>query len=132
MVTALYEDVCHNIAANTKRLKTLKEAGMPIVLVANFYGNLKTVIQEFGIDQYFDDVVESEYVKVRKPDPMIFNMGIDALKINQPGIQPNEVCVVGDSDKNDIKPASELGCKTIKIETPTSFRKVLRLVGKAK
>lgn len=132
MVTALYEDVCQNINANAKRLKKLKEAGMPIVLVANFYGNLKTVLQEFGIEEYFDDVIESEIVKVRKPDLLIYNKAIDALRINQPDIQPNEVCVVGDSDKNDIKPASELGCKTIKIESPTSFRKVLRLVGKAR
>ena len=29
------------------------------------------------------------------------------------GINPSEVCVVGDDYENDIKPAQELGCKSV-------------------
>lgn len=45
-------------------------------------------------------------VGVRKPDPKIFRLGVDAL-----GLKPEEVLVVGDSYKKDIVPAETIGCK---------------------
>jgi putative hydrolase of the HAD superfamily len=80
----------------------------PLVLVSNFYGNLETVLKDFGIDLYFKDIIESAVVKVRKPDPAIFEKGVKAL-----GFQPEEIAVVGDSYEKDIVPARALGCRTI-------------------
>jgi putative hydrolase of the HAD superfamily len=45
---------------------------------------------------------------VRKPNPNIFRLGIDALQL-----PPGEVCVVGDSYEKDILPAMSLGCHTV-------------------
>ena len=45
-------------------------------------------------------------VGIRKPDPRIFALGVDAL-----GLKPQEVLVVGDSYKKDILPAESLGCR---------------------
>ena len=45
-------------------------------------------------------------VGVRKPDPKIFSLGVEAL-----GLSPEEVLVVGDSYKKDIVPAESIGCK---------------------
>ncbi len=80
----------------------------PLVMVSNFYGNLKSVLSDFGILKYFKVVVESSVVGVRKPDPSIFLLGVNAL-----GVLPEEILVVGDSLENDIMPASEIGCKTV-------------------
>ena len=80
----------------------------PLVLVSNFYGNLSTVLLEFGLDGIFDAVVESAVVGVRKPDPRIFLMGVEALKL-----PPSKVTAVGDSLEKDVIPAREVGCRTV-------------------
>lgn len=84
-----------------------------LVLVSNFYGNIKTVLQDFGIAGLFDKVIESAVVGVRKPDPEIFRMGVRAL-----GFAPEECLVVGDSYRKDIRPALEAGCKAVWIKGP--------------
>ncbi|MCD8301727.1 MAG: HAD family hydrolase [Prevotellaceae bacterium] len=79
----------------------------PLVLVSNFYGNIGAVLQDFSL-QYFQSVIESSVVGVRKPDPQIFRLGVEAL-----GFEPQEVVVVGDSFSKDIVPAHSLGCQTV-------------------
>ncbi len=78
----------------------------PMVLVSNFYGNVETVLSDFGLLHYFRRIIESAVVGVRKPDPRIFGLGVEAL-----GLRPEEVLVVGDSYKKDIMPAESIGCK---------------------
>ena len=79
-----------------------------MALVSNFYGNMPTVLHEFGMDRFFDSVIESAVVGVRKPNPQIFLLGVEAL-----GLSPSEVVVVGDSMKKDIIPAKAAGCRTV-------------------
>lgn len=79
-----------------------------LVLVSNFYGNIASVLADFRLDAYFPVIVESAVVGVRKPDPKIFELGVEAL-----GLQPDEVVVIGDSYDKDIVPARSIGCKTI-------------------
>lgn len=87
-------------------LDALKERGIPMVLVSNFYGNVQAVLADFDLLRYFDSIVESAVVGVRKPDPQIFRLGVGAL-----GMKPEEVLVVGDSYKKDILPAESIGCR---------------------
>ena len=92
----------------TRRVLDTLAARYPMVLVSNFYGNIHSVLRAYGIDGYFRAVVESAVVGIRKPDPQIFALGIDAL-----GLQPHEVLVAGDSYSKDIVPAHSLGCHTV-------------------
>lgn len=78
----------------------------PMVLVSNFYGNVESVLRDFNLRHYFKDIIESAVVGVRKPDPRIFGLGVEALHL-----KPEEVLVVGDSYKKDIVPAESIGCK---------------------
>ncbi len=78
----------------------------PMVLVSNFYGNVEAVLADFGIRRYFKSIIESAVVGVRKPDPQIFQLGVDAL-----GVPAADVLVVGDSIKKDIIPAESIGCR---------------------
>lgn len=80
----------------------------PMVLVSNFYGNVEAVLKDFDLLRYFDKVIESAVVGVRKPDPRIFELGLKAL-----GLPAREVLVVGDSYRKDIEPAMSLGCATL-------------------
>ena len=106
---------CYDVAkANVEKSKIVLQelaAKYPLVLVSNFYGNIESVLNDFGILQCFKKVVESAKVGVRKPDSAIFELGVKAL-----GLKPEEVLVVGDSIKNDINPAKEIGCQTLLLE----------------
>ena len=80
----------------------------PMILVTNFYGNMPVVLQEFSLNNTFQEIVESSVVGLRKPDPALFALGVKAL-----GLQPQEIVVVGDSYRKDIHPARTLGCKAV-------------------
>ena len=103
----LYAITCKETTKSREVLLQLKQH-YPMVLVSNFYGNIATVLQEFKLDGIFDTIIESAVVGVRKPDPQIFTLGVEAL-----GMQPDEVVVVGDSMDKDIIPAAKAGCHTI-------------------
>lgn len=104
-------DYCYDAARNSiadarPTLDALHER-YPMVLVSNFYGNVEAVLEDFGLRHYFRSIIESAVVGVRKPDPAIFALGVEAL-----GLRPEEVLVIGDSYKKDILPARSLGCRT--------------------
>lgn len=96
-----------NMHQTRQVLETLS-ASYPMVLVSNFYGNIHSVLQLYEIDRYFKEVVESAVVGIRKPDPQIFALGVEALDL-----APDEVVVVGDSYSKDIVPAHTIGCHTV-------------------
>lgn len=112
-------DMAHYINAKTlallnenkQVLEHLKQKGYPMVLVSNFYGNINQVLKDAGIDGYFEDVIESAVVGVRKPNPAIFALGVCALDL-----PASQVLVVGDTYGKDIVPAHKLGCHTLWIK----------------
>lgn len=112
-------DMAHYINAKTldllhenkQVLEHLKQAGYPMVLVSNFYGNINQVLKDAEIDGYFKDVIESAVVGVRKPNPAIFALGVCALNL-----PASQVLVVGDTYGKDIIPAHKLGCHTLWIK----------------
>lgn len=110
-------DICNTeAAAHVKAAAPVLQAlseHYPLVLVSNFYGNISKVLEEFGVRNYFQKIVESAVVGVRKPDPKIFLLGVEAL-----GIRPEETLVVGDSYRKDIVPADEAGCRAVWIKGP--------------
>lgn len=95
-----------NKVANPE-LESLSER-CPLVLVTNFYGNMNSVLKEFGLDGYFTGIVESAVEGVRKPNPDIFRIAVNRL-----GVLPADTVMIGDSLSKDILPAMEVGCKTI-------------------
>ena len=110
IVDDLYARTQAETAKSREVLLELKQR-YRMVLVSNFYGNISTVLEEFGLDGIFENIVESAVVGVRKPDPKIFSFGVEAL-----GMQPEEVMVVGDSMDKDIIPATKAGCHTVWFE----------------
>ncbi|MGM9703550.1 MAG: HAD family hydrolase [Prevotella sp.] len=79
-----------------------------LILVSNFYGNLHAVVERYGLDRYFETIVESAVVGVRKPDPAIWQLGVDAA-----GCAAADCVAVGDSYDKDILPARAVGCQTV-------------------
>lgn len=105
-------DWCYNYAKRTisqaRPLLLRFSQKYPMVLVSNFYGNIETVLKDFQLDTIFPKIIESAVVGIRKPDPRIFSLGVDAL-----GLKAEETVVIGDSFDKDIIPAASLGCQTI-------------------
>lgn len=95
-----------NKVANPE-LESLSER-CPLVLVTNFYGNMNSVLKEFGLDGYFTGIVESAVEGVRKPNPDIFRIAVNRL-----GVLPADTVMIGDSLSKDILPAMEVGCKSV-------------------
>ena len=88
-------------------LETLSQK-YPMMLVSNFYGNVDSVLRDFDLRKYFKGVIESAVVGVRKPNPTLFRLGVDALEL-----PAESILVVGDSIVKDIEPAESLGCHTL-------------------
>ena len=105
-------DYCYNYAhASVEKARPVIEwmaSKYPLAMVTNFYGNMRAVLRDFGIDHLFPIIIESAVVGVRKPDPRIFRLGVEALQLSA-----NEVVVIGDSYDKDIVPATTVGCQTI-------------------
>ncbi|HEY1710889.1 MAG TPA: HAD-IA family hydrolase [Rhizomicrobium sp.] len=57
----------------------------------------------------FDEVIESSKIGIRKPDPRIYQLMCDALKVAPPA------CVYLDDLGVNLKPAKQLGMTTIKV-----------------
>jgi HAD superfamily hydrolase (TIGR01549 family) len=97
-VLKVLEKTCPVVQSLSKKYK--------LVLVSNFYGNIQSVLKDFELDDFFSDVIESSVVGVRKPDPTIYRLGVEALKL-----PAENVLVVGDSFSKDMVPAKTVGCK---------------------
>lgn len=107
----ILDDVYQQTKDTTKESALVLEGlaqRFPLVLVSNFYGNISTVLREFGLDHLFGDIIESAVVGIRKPDARIFALGVERL-----GLKAEEVAVVGDSYDKDILPSHSIGCHTI-------------------
>jgi putative hydrolase of the HAD superfamily len=65
-------------------------------------------MKALGLDGYFDPVIISGYYGFRKPDTRLLEKALDVMKI-----RPAQAIYVGDDMYRDIYGASQLGIKTI-------------------
>lgn len=111
-IATCINDATNNLLCENRHvLERLRQAGLPMVLVSNFYGNIRTVLSDAHLEGFFKEVIESAVVGVRKPNPAIFALGVCALDL-----PASQVLVVGDTYTKDILPAHQLGCHTIWIK----------------
>lgn len=90
-------------------LSFLRSISVPIACVTNgrdFFQRNK--ISSLGLTSYFDAVVTSGELSIKKPDQRIF-----AECLNRLGATPEESVFVGDSMEADMAPAKRMGMKTV-------------------
>ncbi len=90
-------------------LAMLKKSGVSIGCITNgrdFFQKRK--IAALGFDEYFDFIITSGGVGVKKPDLSIFKLGLS--KFSASG---QKVCFCGDSLSSDMAPAKNLGLVTL-------------------
>ncbi len=98
------EKVLHR---NRKTLELLHHAGLKLGVVSNSYGNMQTLCHEFGYNKFLKVIIDSTTEGVSKPDPRIYTLALDRLKLPAP-----QVLMVGDNFERDIRPCKILGMKT--------------------
>jgi putative hydrolase of the HAD superfamily len=88
-------------------LKALSKYEMGII--ANQSEDITDLLNSSGLDKYFRVHVISSSVKMKKPDPKIFE-----LALNQADRTADECVMIGDRLDTDICPANMLGMTTIR------------------
>lgn len=107
IVHGFFEEAKAVIERNAGILSSLARVYL-LAVVSNFSGNLATVCHEFGLDEFFEVILDSKIVGIGKPDLRLFQLALEGL--NQ---RPEDCCFVGDSFERDIVPAKSLGMRTL-------------------
>ncbi len=90
-------------------LKTLKANGYLLAVVSNWRDqSLRSDLEQLGIAPYFDYIADSSVEGVSKPDPAIFNIVLNHLRI-----KPNEAVHIGDLYYSDVVGAQNAGINAI-------------------
>ena len=92
-------------------LKSLKKRGKIVGVISNWDSRLFGICEGLGLTPHVDFILASAAVGVTKPHPDIFK---EALK--RAGVSPHEAVHVGDSLKDDVWGAQQLGIHAIFID----------------
>jgi putative hydrolase of the HAD superfamily len=88
-------------------LDVLKSEGYRLGIVSNWSWNLRSRVEQVGLDGYFEVVWGSAYAGCNKPHPGIFQQALDRMEA--PSVPPGRVLYVGDSYGHDVKGARNAG-----------------------
>lgn len=90
-------------------LKQLQTSGRKIGMITNGKTNVQNAtIDAIGVRAYFDTILVSETVGLRKPDARIFELALQQLDVS-----PCEAIYVGDHPTSDIQGAQNAGMRAI-------------------
>ncbi|AIC15485.1 HAD family hydrolase [Nitrososphaera viennensis] len=79
-------------------------------IIANQSEDIVSLLQGAGLDKYFKVTAISGAVRMKKPDPRIFQ-----LALKEAGREAQECIMVGDRLDTDVCPANRLGMATIRV-----------------
>jgi HAD superfamily hydrolase (TIGR01509 family) len=91
-------------------LEKLSERRITLGVISNVSSHdvAVEILRKVGLLEYFDKVVTSAFVGIRKPDPGIFLYTLMQFKL-----QPREAVIVGDSERHDVWGGTITGMKTV-------------------
>jgi putative hydrolase of the HAD superfamily len=123
LVRVHYRPVSSQVTIYADTIDTLiavRGRGMKIGLVSNtvWPGSLhREDLQRFGIIDFFDHLLFSADVGIRKPHPQIFQTALAALEV-----APHEAVFVGDRVPEDVAGAMRVGMRAVWKERPDRER----------
>lgn len=100
----------HLEADTISTLENLQKMGVKLGLITNAANpeDANHLIDRNGLRTYFKTILISACEGIRKPDPRIFNRGLENM-----GALPENSAMVGDTLRADIKGAQKVGMKGI-------------------
>jgi putative hydrolase of the HAD superfamily len=143
--TGLSDDICEELAhmwedTNFSRalrpgvvemLDGLKSLGLRLGVVSNNASLFQvfTVLENYGIRDYFEDVTVSSVVGYRKPHPHIFDVALRQFRMQE---HPEECAYVGDTLSRDVIGPQQAGFgETFQIKSFLTASRDVDCVGKA-
>ncbi|HOE52114.1 MAG TPA: HAD family hydrolase [Methanomassiliicoccales archaeon] len=101
------------VPGTVEMLERVREKGYSIGLISDVAWGLPSEyplrdIRHFGLDRYFDDMIFSSDVGLRKPNPRMFKMAMLNL-----GVGRDEAMYVGNSLQADIRGARAVGIRAV-------------------
>ena len=93
-----------------RTLSALQSKGYRLGVIANQVPGAKARLDAWGLGKYFPVIASSAEVGLSKPDPGIFLRALEMANC-----RPENAVMVGDRLDNDIRPAKQLGMRTIRI-----------------
>ncbi len=114
LVDWLYEQqATHNlwrlpIAPMVSLVRELRARGVATAALSNSEGHLEELLREIELAPLFDAIIDSGRVGVTKPDPQIFAIALDRLRVT-----PDIIVHVGDSWAADVEGALAAGWQAI-------------------
>jgi putative hydrolase of the HAD superfamily len=101
------------VPGTVEMLERVREKGYSIGLISDVAWGLPSEyplrdIRHFGLDRYFDDMIFSSDVGLRKPNPRMFKMAMLNL-----GVGRDEAMYVGNSLQADIRGARAVGSRAV-------------------
>ena len=93
-------------------------------VISNFDGRLRAILTHLGLEGWFDPIVISSEVGADKPDPWIFQHGLELA-----GTSAAEALHVGDDPQRDWHGAEAAGLPTFHLDRPhNSLRDLVTLL----
>ena len=100
----LYDDVL-------PAFERLRNRGIRLGIISNWDSRLRRVLQGLGVGEYVDTIVSSADVKLRKPDPRIFELACSRLDV-----QADAAAHVGDHHYSDVVGATAAGLRAVLVD----------------
>lgn len=98
-------------------LEAIKDNGYLLGLITN--GSIRSQngkLDFVKIREYFDDIIVSDEVRLKKPDQQIFTLALDKL-----GVAAEDSWYVGDHPVNDVYGARQAGLTSVWFEGPMEW-----------
>ncbi len=92
-------------------LKELKKRNLKLGLISNLASPYKNPFFELGLDKYFNEVLFSCDIGLKKPDPKIYQKIAQHLNIN-----PSKILMTGDSIRADVDGPRSIGINAIHLD----------------
>ncbi|SFT83878.1 haloacid dehalogenase superfamily, subfamily IA, variant 3 with third motif having DD or ED/haloacid dehalogenase superfamily, subfamily IA, variant 1 with third motif having Dx(3-4)D or Dx(3-4)E [Selenomonas sp. GACV-9] len=110
------------VKGTVELIRGLHEAGIPLALATSSWQVvMETVLDQFGIRQYFQSVLSGGELPKSKPDPAIYRISAERL-----GVEPGR-CYVLEDTENGIQAAKAAGMYCIAFRNPHSGAQDLSL-----
>jgi len=94
-----------------------------LAILSNATLHLEDHLNRLGVAQYFNPIINSVRVGLRKPDPRIFSLALDLL-----GVAPDAVLFADDKQRN-VTVAREMGLATVLFDRAATLAAALSTVG---
>ncbi|MCR4706177.1 MAG: HAD family hydrolase [Lachnospiraceae bacterium] len=102
-------------------LIALKADGYRLGVISNIMSHtfVPSILDEYGIRTFFDELILSSECGIRKADPRIFEIALERV-----GGKPEEACYIGDTVSRDVLGTRNAGwALMIQIDNPLTYRK---------